>query len=224
MNTLDITLIGASGLVGNHLLMQLTQQRQVNVVKAVTRKKLDFIPPKTENIVINFDHMEEFTNEMKASVFICCLGTTIKKAGSQEAFRKVDFDYVLHFAKIAEKVRAKKLMVVSAMGADAHSKVFYNRVKGEMEEAIQKLNIPQVEIFRPSLILGERSEARPLEGLAQALTPVLNTVIMHGPLKKYRGIEATDIAKAMVTASLSYEIGHQVHESDVIQAMADRSK
>lgn len=219
MSTLDIALIGATGLVGNLLLEQLAKSNEVRSIKAITRKPLTKVPQKTENLVINFDRMWEYADQMKADVYICCLGTTIKVAGSPEAFRRVDYDYVVQFAKIAEQNQAKKFQVVSAMGADAKSSVFYNRTKGEMEEQLKKFRIPEIEIFRPSLILGERKDKRAFEDIAQSLAPKMN-FLFKGPLEKYRPIKATDIATAMAKTCTRLELGPIIHSSNQIQSIA----
>lgn len=218
----DITLIGATGLVGGELLALLSQIPEVKTIKAVTRRPLGKIPPRTENIVMNFDHLDSHAEALKADVFVCCLGSTIKKAGSQKEFRKVDYDYVLTFGRIAEKLGANKFLVVSAMGADAQSKFFYNKVKGEMERDLKALKIPQIEIFRPSLILGLRKEHRAGEALAQRLSPLFNSLFV-GPLKKYRAIKATDIAKAMTIAILDFHPGVHIYPSDKIQNIVDET-
>lgn len=217
----DICLAGGSGLVGHELLLLLSHLEQVQTVKALSRSPLGKIPPHIDNLILNFDNIENYKEALKASVFICCLGTTIKKAKSQEAFRKVDYEYVQRFAQIAADVGAQKLIVISAMGADETSKVFYNRVKGEMEKSLRSLSIPQIEIFRPSLILGERKEKRTGEEWAQRLSPYLNSVLV-GPFKKYRAIKATDIAKAIAVATLNFNPGFYLYESDEIQKIADQ--
>lgn len=216
----DVCVIGGSGLVGNELLLNLSQMSFVRRIKAVTRRPLKGLPPKTDNIIIDFDQMERHQDALQASVFICCLGSTIKKAGSQEAFYKVDHDYVIQFAKVAEKAKAEKFLVISSMGANPKAMAFYSRVKGEMEKDLRPLKIPQVEIFRPSLILGERKEERSFEELMQKAMPAMSS-LMIGPLKKYRAIKATDIAKAMSIAVFNFHPGHFIYESDEIQRIAD---
>lgn len=216
----DICLAGGSGLVGHELLLILAQLEQFTTVKAVSRSPLGKIPLHVDNIIINFEQLEKYSEQLEASIFVCCLGTTIKKAGSKNAFKHVDYDYVLNFARVAEKVGAQKLIVISAMGADPHSRIFYNRIKGEMEQDLKKLNIPQVEIFRPSLILGQRKEHRTGEAWGQRLSPYLNPLLM-GPLKKYRAIEAKTIARAMAIASLNFQPGFHVYESDQIDFIAN---
>lgn len=217
----DVCLVGASGLVGHELLLILSHLEQVRSLQAITRSPLGRIPSKVENILLDFNSLNTHAEISKASVFICCLGSTIKKAGSPEAFRKVDYEYVLQFAKLAEKAQAQKLLVISAMGARANSKIFYNRIKGEMERDLRQIKIPQIEIFRPSLILGERKDSRPGEAWAQRLSPLLNP-LLQGPFKKYRAIKASDIAKAMAIATLNYNPGLFIYESDEIQRIADQ--
>lgn len=217
----DVCMVGATGLVGHELLLLFSLLEQIATVKAVTRSPMGKIPPHTDNIILNFDKLQDHAEALKAQVYICCLGSTIKKAGSQEAFRKVDYDYVVNFAKVAEQNKAQKLLVISAMGANANSGVFYNRVKGEMEKSLRELNIPQIEIFRPSLILGDRKEHRAGEDIAQHLSPYLNPLLV-GPLKKYRAIKAIDIAKAMAIATLNFQPGFHIYESDQIQYIADQ--
>lgn len=217
-----VSLIGGTGLVGHELLLILSHLPMISNMKVVTRKPLGRMPARIENIILDFDKMSAYKEHLKAEIFICCLGSTIKKAGSQEAFEKVDYDYVMQWAKIAEECNAKKFIVISAMGADADSKIFYNRVKGRMEQDLKKLNIPQIEIFRPSLILGERNEKRTGEDIAQKMAPVMNA-LLWGPLRKYRAIRHSAIAKAMAVAALNYHEGRFTYESDHIQRIADQS-
>lgn len=216
----DICLIGASGLVGQELLLLLAQLEQVRSITAITRSPLGRLPPKTENLILDFNQLENHASSFKAQVFICCLGSTLKKAGSKKVFKQIDCNYVIQFARLAEQAHARKFLVISALGANSTSKVFYNQVKGEMEKALRTLKISQVEIFRPSLILGERKEQRSGEAWAQRLSPVANKMLI-GSWKKYRAIKATDIAKAMAIAVLNFHPGHFIYESDEIQKIAD---
>lgn len=220
-NSQTVTIVGASGLVGSELVQILGYIDEISSIKVVTRAPLGKMLPHIENIILNFDKLGNYADALKADTFVCCLGSTIKKAGSQEAFKKVDLDYVVAFAKLAESVGAKKFLVVSAMGANPRSKFFYNRIKGEMETALKDLKIPQIEIFRPSLILGARKEKRPGEEWGQRLSPFLNKILV-GPLRKYRGITAKDIAKAMAVAILNFQAGFYIYDSEQIQHIADQ--
>lgn len=151
--------------------------------------------------------------------FICCLGTTQSKAGSREAFLAVDRDLVLRMAGIARTLGARHAVLVSSVGASAQSGNFYLRVKGEAERAISELDFDRVDLLRPGLLLGERAEARPGESLARLLAPVTNA-LLGGPLRRYRGIPAHDVAAAAVSLLDRAEPGRHVHEHDALMALA----
>jgi uncharacterized protein YbjT (DUF2867 family) len=155
-------------------------------------------------------------SRIQAHDIYCCLGTTIKKAGSQEAFRTVDFSLVVTTAELMRKQGADQFLVISAMGADSNSKIFYNRTKGEMESALQGLNYPCLRILRPSLLLGNREEFRLGEKIGILLTPVLRPFLL-GSLKKYRPVEAQSVAQFMVKVAHDGPLsGVHVYESDLI--------
>jgi len=146
----------------------------------------------------------------------CCLGTTIKKAGSQEAFKKIDLGLVVTIAGLMKKQGAEQFLVISAMGADKDSKIFYNRTKSEMEAALQELGYPCLRIVRPSLLLGPREEFRLGEKIGVILTPILKP-FLQGSLKKYRPVEAEKVAQFMLKISGEEPVaGVHVYESDVI--------
>ena len=220
---MEVSIIGASGLVGHELTLILSHLPEVSKVKAFTRSPLGRMPAKVENYIINFDNLCNYENDLKADVFICCLGSTIKKAGSKDNFKKVDYEYALNFSKIAEKTSAKKLLVITAMGSNSNSFVFYNQVKGQLEDKIRELHISQVEVFRPSLILGNRKEHRTGEDF---MKKIIQTVpkLFSGPLEKYKPIEASDIAKAMAIAVLDFREGYYIYPSAKIQKIADQLK
>lgn len=209
-------LVGATGLVGGFVLEQLLNDSYYDSITVLTRKSLGDQHPKLKEIIVNFDQLEDYKNDIKAEVVFCCLGTTIKTAGSQEAFKKVDYEYPLRVAEIAKQNGASKYLIVSALGSSKSSIIFYNRVKGEVEEAIGKLNFDAFHILQPSLIIGERKESRTGEGLAQTLSPVLDT-LMVGPLTKYKSIKAEQIARAMIHYSKSDAKGILKHESAELQ-------
>ena len=206
---------GATGLTGKHLLEFLLADARYASIHALVRKAALQADPKLSEHVIDFESLPKLP---KADDAFCCLGTTIKKAGSQAAFRKIDFDYVLNFATAAKAAGVKRFLVVSALGANANSAVFYNRVKGEMENALKAMNFESLHIFRPSFLLGERTEARVGERLAikvfSALAP-----LMIGPARKVRPVEAKAVARAMVLAASGSAIGTRVIESDEIAVL-----
>ncbi len=206
-------LAGATGLVGGHVLNLLLNDPNFSEVKVVTRKPLGNSNSKIKEIILDFNQLENHSAELDTDIVFCCLGTTIKIAGSQEAFKKVDYEYPYRLAQIAKTSGAKKYILVSAMGSNKNSLIFYNRVKGELEQDIDKLGFEAFHVIQPSLIIGERQEKRMGEGLAQKLSPVFDKLMM-GPLSKYKSIKAEQIAKAMVTISKSGDSGTIRHEND----------
>lgn len=220
MNQRSALLVGATGLVGGHCLEWLLQEDEYERVAILTRRPLLLDHPKLEEHVVNFDRLDQYAPAIRANDIFCCLGTTIKAAGSQSEFRKVDFTYTVQICAIAVKNGADHLLVVTALGANPNSKIFYNRVKGETEEALSKLSCEAMHFFRPSLLLGDRKGSRRVEKAGIAAMRAFS-VMMAGPLKKYRPIEARVVARAMVLAARSNQAGVIVHESDQIQAMYD---
>ncbi|MDO8423395.1 MAG: NAD(P)H-binding protein [Parvibaculum sp.] len=203
---------GASGLVGGSLIRQLLASPTYTKVIAITRRELDIDDPKLRQIVIPLDDMESFLTEaiVRADDAFCALGTTIKVAGSQAAFRKVDHDYVVAFARAAKAAGAARFMLVTAIGASSASKIFYSRVKGEAEEAVAAVGFEALHIFRPGLLLGARGERRAAESLMMKLSPLLNP-LMLGAATVYRSINAEVVAAAMVAAAGGEARGRQVH-------------
>ncbi|ALI98418.1 oxidoreductase [Rufibacter tibetensis] len=210
---------GASGLVGGHCLQLLLQSPRYNKVISVGRKKLNLEHPKLQQIIVDFDNLEQYHHSLIADDVYCCLGTTIKKAGSKENFRKVDYTYVVNLAKITSRHFATQFLVVSALGADSHSRIFYNHVKGEMEEAVKKLPFTAVHIFQPSLLLGERQEVRLGERAAATFMKTAG-FLFNGPLRKYKGIHAKTVAKAMLEAAKQDGGGVLVHPNEQMQQYA----
>ena len=202
---------GASGLVGGHLLQRLLAEPAYAHVAALGRRPLALTHPKLTQHVIDFDRVREAANFPRVDDVFCCLGTTIKKAGSQDAFYEVDFLYVHELARTALAYGATQFLLVSSLGANPHSRIFYSRVKGEVEEAVSRLSYRTVHIFRPSLLLGERAERRLGEGVGIAVSRVVSP-LMVGPLRKYRPIAADAVAAAMVRAALGGKPGVIIHE------------
>ncbi len=210
---------GATGLVGKHLLSMLLNSSEYKKVYVLSRRPLGEKHPKLEEIIIDFDKLPEQELPAAEDIF-CCLGTTMKKAGSKEAFRKVDFVYPYELANKALENAAEQYLLVSAMGANRNSFFFYNRVKGEVEEGISKLpGYKSISIFRPSLLLGEREEKRLGEGIANKLMRFLKP-LMVGPLRKYRGIHARTVANGMLKAAQQKVRGVHIYESEEIKPLA----
>lgn len=204
-----ILLAGATGLTGEHLLDRLLSEPTVTRVLAPTRRPL-----------VKHPHLENPVGDLasllpqlggRVDIAFCCLGTTIKQAGSQEAFRAVDLELVLSFAARARALGARHLLVISAIGADAQSSVFYNRIKGEMEQALQAQGWPQLTIARPSLLVGNRPQTRWVEQLAAPIAKLLPG--------KYGAIEACCLARALWRLALEEQDGVRIVESDELRKL-----
>lgn len=213
--TYTALLAGASGLVGSQVLQHLAADPDCRAVHALVRRPLPTGYPKVSQHTMDFDRLAEVRPFPAAEVVFCCLGTTIKAAGSREAFSKVDFTYVHEVARLALATGAKQFLLVSALGADPASRIFYNRVKGKVEEAVRALPYYGIHIFRPSLLLGERREFRLGERVSAALAPLFTWALV-GPLRKYRPIAAAVVARAMVRVAKEGRSGVHVYESDAI--------
>lgn len=210
---------GATGLVGGHLLDILMDDPSYSMVKVLTRRSIGGDDGKLKEIIVeDFDQLESFVSELKSDDYFCCLGTTMKKAGSKEAFKKVDYEYPATLAAIARENGADSFSLVSAMGANSKSLIFYNRVKGEAEDAIKAMKLKKAFIFRPSFIEGERNEERTGEKVALWVADRLD-FIFTGPLKKYGAIHAHEIAEAMVRTAKSEKESFKILESDQMKAL-----
>lgn len=208
-------LAGASGLVGTQLLQDLLEGQQYSKVKVLVRSPLSTEHPRLEQIVVDYDNLDSYMEHFNVDAVYCCLGTTIKKAGSQEAFKRVDLEYPLTLAKLAKQNRVQRFLMVTAVGANRRSRNFYSRVKGEVEEGLMSIGLPSLHIFRPSLLLGDRQEFRLGEKLAIMLNPLLK-LILRGGLRKFKPILAADVARAMAKKGQTSEKGCFIYESHQI--------
>jgi uncharacterized protein YbjT (DUF2867 family) len=187
---------GATGLIGKQLLFNLIESEAYDKIIALVRKEIPFNSPKLIQIIVDFNNLPLIADDLKADDVFCCLGTTIRKAGSQAAFKKVDYDYCLNLANETYKNESKNFFLVSALGANSSSKIFYNQVKGELEEAISKVGFNSFYIFRPSLLLGNRNEFRLGEKIMQIIMKPISR-LMFGSMKNFAAIESQQVAKAM---------------------------
>ena len=210
---------GATGLIGGFLINELENDSAFDAVVALTRKPKKN-SERTTWKVIDFDSGSELESATKGlDVVFCCLGTTMKTAGSKEAFYKVDFQYVVDLAKAAKKNGVGQFSVISAAGADPKSKIFYNQVKGEMEAAIRELGFNELIIFHPSLLLGPREESRLSERIGIVLGKIVSP-LLFGSLKKYHPIHVSKIASAMISEAKIKANRIRVLEYDAILEMS----
>ncbi len=191
--------IGATGLIGNHLVHKLLRDSRYKQVKIFVRRSSMMQNPKLEERVVDFNQIEKWENEITGDELFSALGTTIKQAGSKEAQYKIDYSYQYEVAKAAAETGVRKFLLVSSYGADSKSKNFYLRIKGELEDAVGTLPFKKIVIFQPSLLLGERKEKRAGETIAAFFSVPLTKIIPA--LKKYRPIKAETVAQAMINSA-----------------------
>lgn len=219
--TKTATIIGATGLIGGHLLSLLQQDNYYHTIRVLVRRPLENSHPKTEVKLIDFADEESFKLGIYGSdVVFIAVGTTQQKVrGDKEAYRKVDYDIPVKAARFCQETGCPQLIVVSSIGADPKASNFYLQLKGEMEEAVKSQNLPGVSIFRPSLLLGNRAEKRAGEKVAQVLMPFL-ALGMFGALSKYKPVHAADVAKAMMLTAKKETPGFTVLEYQAIKELA----
>lgn len=218
---------GATGLVGRHLVSLLAADPGVPWIGLPVRRPIDPVALGTSSgqasklrpVVVDFERLDVHAEIFRVSQVFVCLGTTLKQAGSREAFRRVDLEYALEVARRGLEGGAADLLVVTALGADERSRFFYSRVKGELENAVSALPYRSVALFRPSLLLGEREAPRPAERVAQAVAPLLSP-LLPGPLARYRPVHAREVAAAMFAVARSPTPGVRIVESDEILRLA----
>lgn len=207
-------LLGATGLVGGALLGRLLADPGWTVT-VLGRRTVGIRHPRLREELVPLDRLAEHAARFRVDAVFCALGTTIRAAGSREAFRRVDLHGIAEAARLAAGAGAARFILVSSAGADPRSRLFYSRVKGEAERAVADAGLPAVAILRPSLLLGSRSESRPLEAIAQRAARWLAPA-MRGPLRRLRPVRAMTVAGAMQRlASLSWH-GVRIVENDEI--------
>lgn len=214
-----VIIAGASGLVGHHLLDLLLEEKSFEKVYSLVRKPSGRTHPKLEEINFDFNNEEAYANLPEVDSGFCCLGTTIKKAGSQKAFKKVDYHYPLLLAQSLKNNNCRAFHVITALGADSSSRIFYNQVKGELEDALSKLEFNSLNIYQPSLLLGDRKEQRLGEKIAMIFMPPLE-FLLQGKLKKYRSIQAKDVAKGILANTKKENNNIQIIPSNEIKELA----
>jgi uncharacterized protein YbjT (DUF2867 family) len=212
-------LLGATGLVGGHCLDLLLADERWTRVTVLGRRASGRSHPRLREQVGELSGMQRHAGAFAGARVFCCLGTTIRQAGSQDAFFKVDHDLPLAAARVASQAGASAFFLVSSLGADPESRVFYNRVKGETERDITALPLSAVVLVRPSLLLGERPGRRLAEGIGQALAP-LAAPLLRGRLRRYRPIPGRAVAVAMLRLAAQGVSGVRVVESEEIAALA----
>ncbi|QEM13205.1 oxidoreductase [Mucilaginibacter rubeus] len=210
---------GSSGLIGSHLLQILLEQAYFDEVLILVRKKLPLQHHKLTQLVIDFEQPETYQKELTGHALFCCLGSTKKKTPDLTIYRKIDHDYPLLLAQLAKQNGIEQYHLVSSIGADINGVNFYTKTKGETEADISAVGVPAVHIYRPSFLVGDRQESRPMEKLVNGLMKVVNP-LLFGSWKKYRSIAASTVATAMYQQSIKNAAGVFIYESDNIKQLS----
>lgn len=215
-------ILGATGLVGSHLLQELLQDDDFSQVIHFGRRSVGFHHDKLQEHIINLFELEQYKEHFKADMVFCCIGTTASKTKDYSTYSKIDKGIAVSAANLCVENAIPKFIVISSLGANANSVFDYPRIKGEMQDEVLKKQIEKIYILQPSIIGGKREESRPAESFGKFVLAIVDPILIGG-LRKYKLIEPEDIANAMmVLATQTY--AHQIISSHQIQMLADRYK
>jgi uncharacterized protein YbjT (DUF2867 family) len=214
-------MIGSTGLIGSQLLEILLKSNEYSTVITFVKRDSCIQHPKLQQYIIDFDKLEDYQKLVIGDDFFCAIGTTIKNAGSQEAFRKVDFDYPKTFAVMALQNNVKQFSIISSLGADVNSGNFYLKTKGEIQDFLKNCAFEAVSVFQPSLLLGNRKEFRLGERIGAFFMNLFSFVFI-GSIKKYKPIQSEAVAKAIFYIAQKNKSGFKIYESDAIQEIANK--
>jgi uncharacterized protein YbjT (DUF2867 family) len=209
-------IIGSTGLIGSQLLQLLLESDYYSSVITFVKRDTGIQHPKLKQHIIDFEKPESYRDLVEGDDFFCTIGTTINKAGSKEAFRKVDFEYPEQFAKIAIENKVKQFLIISSLGADANSSNFYLKTKCEIERFLKNSTLKKISILRPSLLLGNRAEFRLGEKVGAFFMKAFSFLFI-GSLKKYKPIKSETVARALFAIAQQNKNGFTIYESDLIQ-------
>ena len=213
----QVTLFGATGLIGGYLLEFLLKDSEIHLINVVGRNPFHLQHDKINNIVIDFEDVSSISNSITGSeaVFVS-IGTTMSKVnGDKIKYKSVDFDIIFNIANACKQKNINQFIYVSSLGANANSSNFYLRLKGEIDEAVAKLNLNSTYIFRPSILLGKRNESRPGEKIMQFVMPLLDFMIPSNS----KAIKAEDVAKSMLNTIKNYKSGLHIYQYNQIKEL-----
>jgi len=225
MNELTAVVIGATGLTGNLVVEELLKDKNFKTVRILTRRNVNIHHQKLQQEIVNFNDPDDYSKKIgEGDAIFCCIGTTQKKVkGDKALYEKIDFDIPVNAARIGITKGFKKFLIVSAVGANENSSNFYLRLKGKTENALKQLPFNSLAIFQPSILNGTRNENRFGESVVQTIMDLLSFLFL-GPLTKYRGIGANNVAKAMVYESKQKDSGvHYFTYSDMMNMAREQS-
>ena len=213
---MKITILGGSGLIGMHLIKQACADHYFTKINVIVRRPLATKDPKINELVIDFADLSSVIKETIGDALICTLGTTKKKTPDKKYYREIDLTYTLISAKGALENGHKQVHLVSSIGANEKSSVFYPALKGEIERLISELSFDSTFIYRPSILIGKRETARPLEWLSQRISSLINP-FLFGRLKKYRSISGEKVAEKIINELKKNKVGKYYFESNELE-------
>lgn len=214
---LTANVIGATGLVGKYLVQQLLDNTEFEKVRIFVRRDSGISHSKLEQQIVDYPNSEDWKDKLQGDVLFSALGTTLKQAGGKEKQYEIDFTYNLNFAKQAKQNGIENYVLVSSVGADANSKIFYSRMKGELDEAVSKIGYRNLVILRPASLMGERSEKRTMEDITVPALQFLTKFV----LKKYKPIHGKTVAAAMINAVLNSKNDKTIWEAREVFELAE---
>ena len=215
-------ILGSTGLTGSLLLAQLLKDDRYSEVALISRKSSGVQHPKVTEHIVNLFNLDQHNELFKADHIFCCIGTTKKKTPDKHQYRLIDFGIPVSAAQLAKKNGVQSFAVISSIGADASSSIFYSKTKGEMENGVLSAGIPNTVIVRPSFITGQRKEQRTLEKIGIILFKALQFILV-GPFRKYRAIEANDIAFSMIFLT-NNPSEQQIFESNELETISKNNR
>lgn len=210
-----VLIAGSTGLTGQVLTEKLLSRSDINKIKLITRRSLSLSDSRLQEIVTDFDDILNHVDDLQTDEVFCCLGSTLKKAGSKQAFKRVDVDYVLRVARLSLQKSARGFHLVSSLGASLSSPSFYLRTKAEVEEELMRMPFQKIRIYRPSFLDGDRHELRLAESLAGATLKVMSP-LLRGALKRLRPTSVESLAETMIEQFYSEEMGKRILEAEEI--------
>ncbi len=198
----EVTVVGGSGLIGSELIKQLIESNNISKIHVLVRKEIRNSSPKITIHVVDFENIEQLKDSIQGEIIYCCIGTTKAKTPDVSNYENIDRDIPIRLAQIGKSLGANQFHLISAIGANSKSKINYNRIKGEAEEGIKASMIQTIFIYHPAMLIGKRSESRPLEWIAQKISPILDLVLL-GSLRKFHSVKADKLAATMIRNSFT---------------------
>lgn len=211
---------GSTGLIGSELLKLLLANNRIEKITLLLRRDTNFNHPKIEKLIVDYDTLHQYANELKADIVFSCLGTTKAKTPDKLEYFKIEHDYPKQLAELCKENGATQFHYISALGADPKSASQYTRFKGMAENILRGTGMQSLYVYRPSILIGKRAESRVTEKIGASVMKAFQP-FLRGSIRKFRAIKASDVARAMVINALHASPGIHVLESDGIQQLAD---